>query len=340
MRGARKRNSPQQRSKRHKHNKFDPVARRRNLCAARVETSRFASKSALKPASMPVLLPSPATCSAYPRRIVCLTDETTEVLYLLGEQDRIVGISAYASRPPEARSKPRVSAFLDANYEKILSLKPDLVLAFSDVQAEITRQLVLHGVTVLNFNQRSIAEILEMISVLSRIVGKEAEGAALVERLVRELDDVVQSAKIFPRRPRVFFEEWPDPLISGIQWVEELIEIAGGEIIFPELRACGKAQDRVVDPNEVAARDPEVILASWCGMRVRKKDIFTRARWASTSAVRNGHIYEIPSDCILQPGPASLTDGVWQLHAILAGVVGVDISPELLSAEALDRGVL
>jgi iron complex transport system substrate-binding protein len=278
--------------------------------------------------------------AGYPRRIACLTEETTETLYLLGEQDRIVGISAYASRPPEARSKPRVSAFRDANFEKILDLKPDLVLAFSDVQAEITRQLVLRGVTVLNFNQRSIAEILEMIAVLARIVGKRAEGDALIERLVRGLDDVAQSAKVFPRRPRVFFEEWPDPLISGIRWVEELIEIAGGQTIFPELRSCGKAQDRVVERAAVAARDPEVILASWCGMEVRRKDIFMRAGWAYTSAVRNGHVYEIPSDCILQPGPASLMDGVWQLHAILAGVVGVDILPELMASEATDPSVL
>ncbi len=174
----------------------------------------------------------------FPRRIVCLTDETTETLYLLGEQDRIVGVSATRMRPPEARSKPRVSAFKNANFETILDLKPDLVLTFSDVQAEITRELVLRGVTVLNFNQRSIAEILDMIAVLSRIVGKQAEGAALIGRAAaRAWTRSPQSAKAFPRRPRVYFEEWNDPLISGIQWVEELIEIAGGEVIFPELRA-------------------------------------------------------------------------------------------------------
>lgn len=289
---------------------------------------------------MPVSELSPADRVAYPHRIICLTDETTEVLYLLGEQDRIVGISAYASRPPEARSKPRVSAFRDANFEKILSLKPDLVLAFSDVQAEITRELVLRGATVLNFNQRSIAEILEMIAMLSRIVGKQNEGNTLIESLKCGLDAVAQSAKAFPYRPRVYFEEWPDPLISGISWVEELIEIAGGEILFPELRSCGKAKDRVVDPAAVVARDPEVILASWCGKKVKSDEICARASWNKTSAVRNGHVYEVPSDCILQPGPASLTEGLRQLHAILAHVVGADTRPLQPHAEGIDRCIL
>jgi iron complex transport system substrate-binding protein len=166
---------------------------------------------------MPASISSPTDHAEYPRRIVCLTDETTEALYLLGEQDRIVGISAYASRPPEARSKPRVSAFKNANYERILNLNPDLVLTFSDVQAEITRELVLRGATVLNFNQRSISEILDMIAALSRLVGRPAEGLRLIEDLQRGLDEIANSAKSFPHRPRVFFEEWNDPLISGIQ---------------------------------------------------------------------------------------------------------------------------
>jgi iron complex transport system substrate-binding protein len=258
----------------------------------------------------------------FPRRIVCLTDETTETLYLLGEQDRIVGVSAYAHRPPEARSKPRVSAFKDANFGKILKLKPDLVLTFSDVQAEITRELVLRGARVLNFNQRSVMEILEMIALLSRIVGKEAAGAMLIGRLRAGLDNIASAAKAFSRRPRVYFEEWDDPMISGIEWVEELIEIAGGEVIFPELRRCGKAQDRVIDSAEVIRRDPEVIMASWCGKKVDTQKICSRPGWDRTSAVRNGHVYEISSDCILQPGPASLTEGVRQLHEMLARVVG------------------
>ncbi len=268
----------------------------------------------------------------FPRRIVCLTDETTETLYLLGEQDRIVGISAYACRPPEARTKPRVSAFKNANFDAILRLQPDLVLTFSDVQAEITRELVLRGVNVMNFNQRSIAEILDMIAMLARIVGKPGEGLKLIGSLQQNLGAIRSSANRFPHRPRVYFEEWNDPLISGIQWVEELIEIAGGDLIFPELKACGKAKDRVVDPAAVIERDPEIILASWCGMKVKKEQIAARENWNRITAVQNGHIYEIPGTCILQPGPASLVEGVRQLHAVLAHVMQVQIAPELKPA--------
>ena len=278
---------------------------------------------------MPV---SPASPADFPRRIVCLTEETVETLYLLGEQDRIAGVSAYAKRPAEVRGKPRVSAFRDANIDAILALRPDMVLCFSDVQAEITRELVRRGATVLNFNQRSIAEIFNMIAALSRLVGKSAEGLALIDAFRRGLDEIARSAQSFSYRPRVYFEEWDDPLISGIRWVEELVTIAGGHPIFPELRDCGKAQDRVVDPAEVIARDPEVILASWCGKRVRIGEIASRAGWAGTSAVRDGHIYEIPSDCILQPGPASLTDGVRQLHWALAHVVGAEVAAGLRPA--------
>ncbi len=270
-----------------------------------------------------------------PQRIVCLTDETTETLYLLGEQQRIVGVSAYASRPPEARSKPRVSAFKNANFDKILALNPDLVLTFSDVQAEIARQLVLRGLTVFSFNQRSVAEILNMVHTIARIVSKPAEGSALVESLTRGLTEITASARAFPRRPRVYFEEWDEPLISGIRWVEELVEIAGGTLTFPELRDCGKAQDRVVDSAAVIARDPEVILASWCGKKVRCETICSRPGWETTAAVRNGHVYEIPSAAILQPGPAALTEGVRQLHSVLAHVVGIEIAPRLQPAEAI-----
>ena len=269
---------------------------------------------------MPDYHSSTFKAAEYPRRIVCLTDETTEILYLLGEQDRIVGVSGYTTRPPEARKKPRVSAFRNAKFDAILDLKPDLVLTFSDVQAEITRELVLRGVTVLNFNQRSVREILETILVLSRVVGKPAEGAALVEQLERGLKEISEASEKFPRRPRVYFEEWNDPLLSGIEWVEELIEIAGGEGVFPELRGRGKAKDRVVDLAEVVKRDPEVILASWCGRKVNMKQICVRPGWSEINAVRNGHVYEIKSAVILQPGPASLTEGVRQIHEILARV--------------------
>jgi len=260
----------------------------------------------------------------HPRRIVCLSDETAETLYLLGEQDRIVGVSGFSTRPPEVRTKPRISAFRDANFDAIVALKPDLVLTFSDVQAEITRQLVLRGLQVLNFNQRSISEILEMIQLLARLVGKPHEGEALVANLRRGLDDISLAAQRFPHRPTVYFEEWHDPLISGIEWVDELIEIAGGEVIFPELRHCGKAQERVVDPDEVVRRDPEVIFASWCGMKVDHEAIYSRPRWLSMRAVRNRHVYEVPSGCILQPGPAALTDGVRLLHEKLAHAAGLD----------------
>lgn len=256
----------------------------------------------------------------HPRRIVCLSDETAETLYLLGEQDRIVGVSGFSTRPPEVRSKPRISAFRDANFDAIVALKPDLVLTFSDVQAEISRQLILRGMSVLNFNQRSIDEILDMICVLARIVEKQREGEELIANLRRGLDEISQSAEQFAHRPIVYFEEWHDPLISGIGWVEELVEIAGGKLIFPELRRCGKAQDRVVDASEVLRRDPEVIFASWCGMKVDMEVIRSRPGWSQMRAIRNGHVYEIPSGCILQPGPAALTDGVRALHEKLAQV--------------------
>jgi iron complex transport system substrate-binding protein len=266
--------------------------------------------------------PSTFALQDFPRRIVCLTDETTEVLYRLGEQDRIVGVSGYTKRPPEVRSKPRVSAFRDADLDAILDLRPDLVLTFSDVQAGITRDLVLRGATVLNFNQRTIKGIFDMIGVLARIVGRNEAGAALIEDLSRGLDRIAEAARAFPRRPRVFFEEWNTPLISGIGWVEELLEIAGGDPIFPELGKAGKAQERVVDPAAVVARDPELILASWCGRKVEIDQIRSRPGWEAIRAVRDGHIYEISSTCILQPGPASLSDGLARIHEILARVVG------------------
>jgi iron complex transport system substrate-binding protein len=257
-----------------------------------------------------------------PRRIVCLSDETAETLYLLGEQDRIVGVSGFSTRPPEVRSKPRISAFHDANFDAIVALKPDLVLTFSDVQAEITRQLVLRGLPVLNFNQRSIEEILETIVLLGRMVEKPREAEALAAKLRGGLDEISNAAARFAHRPTVYFEEWYDPLISGIRWVEELIGVAGGEAIFPELLDRGKAKDRVVEADEVLRRDPEVVFASWCGMKVRVDAICSRRGWESMRAVRNQHVYEIPSGCILQPGPAALTEGVRRIHEKLARVAG------------------
>ena len=254
----------------------------------------------------------------YPERIVCLTEETTETLYLLGEGHRVVGISGYTLRPPEARSKPKVSSFISARYEKIEALEPDLILTFSDLQADIASELVKRGLPVFAFNQRSVAEILQMIRVLAGLIGCEAKGQALAAELERGLDDIRQSAKSFPSRPRTFFEEWDSPLISGIQWVEELVEIAGGEPIFPELREKRLAKDRIVQEDEVLRRKPDVILASWCGKRMKKSVITSRPGWTDLQAVAHDRIYEIPSTYILQPGPAALTEGVRRIHERLA----------------------
>lgn len=273
---------------------------------------------------------------AYPQRIVCLTEETTETLYLLGQGDRIVGVSGYTVRPPEARRKPRVSAFINANFDKITALAPDLVLAFSDLQADIVRELIRRGYDVVTFNQRSVAEILRMIRMLGGLVGCQAAAERLAGELEQGLDAIRVSAARFPARPRVFFEEWDDPLISGIAWVDELIEVAGGAPLFPELRRQSLAKDRIVSPDRVAAADPDVVLASWCGKAVRKRTIVERAGWAEVSAVRRGHVYEVKSTYILQPGPASLTEGVRQLHALIARAAGVAPLPGLEPAEALD----
>lgn len=267
--------------------------------------------------------------SQYPSRIVCLTEETTETLYLLGEGDRVVGVSGYTARPPEARKKPRVSAFINARFDKIAALDPDLVLAFSDLQADIARELIRRGYPVYTFNQRSVADILQMIRIVGGLVGRAAEGDALAARMEAGLDAIrARADALFSgpwpaeapkarRRPRVFFEEWDVPLISGIRWVEELVEIAGGDSIFPELRDKGLGKDRIVDPAAVIERNPEVIVASWCGKAMKKRTIVERPGWDRIDAVRDGHIYEIKSTYILQPGPASLTEGVRQLHAII-----------------------
>jgi len=253
----------------------------------------------------------------YPSRIVCLTEETTETLYLLGEGDRVVGVSGYTVRPPEARQKPKVSAFISAKFEKIAALEPDLVLAFSDLQADLVAELVRRGMNVVVFNQRSVAEILQMIRMLGGLVGRQSEAERLADRLASDLDGIRDVASRFPQRLRVFFEEWDEPLISGIRWVEELVEIAGGAPIFPELAGAALAKDRVVDPTEVARRDPQVIFASWCGKKMKKATIVGRPGWDQVSAVRDECIFEIKSTYILQPGPASLTDGVRQIHEIL-----------------------
>jgi iron complex transport system substrate-binding protein len=258
--------------------------------------------------------------STYPSRIVCLTEETTETLYLLGQEDRIVGVSGYTIRPPQAREKPKVSSFIHARFDKIEALRPDLVLAFSDLQADLGAELVRRGIPVVTFNQRTISDILQMIRMLGGLVGCQRAAEALSNRLGGGLEDIRAAARRFPSRLRVFFEEWDDPLISGIRWVEELVEIAGGTPIFPELAGARLARERIVDPAEVARRDPQVVFASWCGKRVNRNRIRSRSGWAEVSAIRHDRIYEIKSTYILQPGPASLTEGIRRLYGVLEGV--------------------
>jgi len=260
--------------------------------------------------------------SGYPSRIVCLTEETTETLYLLGEGDRVVGVSGYTVRPPEARRKPRVSAFIHAKYERIEELEPDLILGFSDLQANIASELIKRGYPVMVFNQRSVVEILQMIRMLGALIGCSAKADLLISHLELEIDSIRAAAAQLPRRPRVFFEEWDQPLISGIRWVEELVEIAGGDSIFPELRNAKLGKQRIVSGEDVIRRQPDVIIASWCGKAVRRERIAEREGWADVPAIRDGHIYEVKSAYILQPGPAALTEGIRQLHHIISRVAG------------------
>ncbi len=257
----------------------------------------------------------------YPSRIVCLTEETTETLYLLGEQDRIAGISGFTVRPPEARRyKPKVSAFTSAKIDKIVALSPDLVLGFSDLQRDIAAELIGLGIDVYVFNHRSIEGIFRMIRVLGGIVGREQSARALCDRLKDGLDRISQSADEFGSRPRIYFEEWDDPQISGIRWVSELISIAGGDDCFPELAAEPLGAKRIIaDPLEVVRRAPDIIIGSWCGKKFRGERVAEREGWQDVPAVRDGELHEVKSAHILQPGPAALTDGVTELHRIITG---------------------
>ncbi len=253
-----------------------------------------------------------------PERIVCLTEETVETLYLLGEQDRIVGISGYCVRPPEARrDKPRVSAFTSADIPKILNLNPDLVLSFSDLQADIVAALIRCGVAVHAFNQRSVAEIFDMIGMLGAMVGAPDRANRLAANLAGGLAEARHRAAQLPRRPRVYFEEWDEPMISGIAWVSELIDVAGGTDIFAD-RAAGKsAKERIVTASEVVERMPDLIIGSWCGKKYRPDKVAARPDFDRTPAVRNHSIHEIKSPLILQPGPAALTAGLAELERLI-----------------------
>lgn len=250
-----------------------------------------------------------------PRRIVCLTEESTEVLYALGEQQRIVGISGFTVRPSIARKeKPKVSAFTSAKIEQILALKPDFVVGFSDIQADIASDLIKRGVEVWISNHRSVEGILEYVTRLGALVGVSDKAEHYAASLRANLAHIAQQAERLPKRPKVYFEEWDEPLISGIQWVAELIRIAGGEDIFPELAAQSLAKNRIMaDGAKVIERNPDIIFGSWCGKKFRPEKLAARAGWQDISAVKNAQLFEIKSPLILQPGPAALTDGIQEM---------------------------
>ena len=255
-----------------------------------------------------------------PQRIVCLTEEPTEWLYLLGQSHRIVGISGYTVRPRQARlEKPRVSAFLSAKIDKILALEPDCVIGFSDLQADIAAQLIRAGVPVHIFNQRSIEEIFAMLYQVAALVGQAEQGLARIAAWRADLQVLRERAAGFKRRPRVYFEEWDDPHISAIRWVSELLAVAGGDDVFPELALAPMGKDRIIaDGRSIVERAPDIIIGSWCGKKFRPEKVAARAGWQDVPAVRNGQLFEIKSVDILQPGPAALSDGVAQLHQIVA----------------------
>ena len=257
--------------------------------------------------------------SAGPQRIVCLTEETTEWLYLLGESRRIVGISGYTVRPKQARAeKPRVSAFLSAKIDKILALQPDCVFGFSDLQADIAAELIRAGVQVTIFNQRSVSEILSMMGQVAAMVGQAALGQTLVDNICLQLDEIESMAATLARRPKVYFEEWDEPHISAIRWVSELVGIAGGDDCFTELSKESLGKNRIIgDSQEIVRRNPDIIIGSWCGKKFRAEKVAARAGWQDVNAVKNRQLFEIKSADILQPGPAALTDGVAQLQRIV-----------------------
>jgi iron complex transport system substrate-binding protein len=269
-----------------------------------------------------------------PQRIVCLTEETTEWLYLLGQEARIVGISGYTVRPRRARDeKPRVSAFLSAKTDKIMALQPDCVFGFSDLQADIAADLVKRGVQVTIFNQRSVAEIFSMLHQVAAMVGEAEQGVRRIAAMQADLRDmqsaVAQRLAKGARRPRVFFEEWDEPHISAIRWVSELMAIAGGDDCFPELAQEPMGKQRIIaDGAQIVARAPDIILGSWCGKKFRPEKVAARAGWDSVPAVRNAQLFEIKSADILQPGPAALTDGVSQMHRIFMRWMDLDQAGE------------
>ncbi|HXI87096.1 MAG TPA: cobalamin-binding protein [Parvularculaceae bacterium] len=254
-----------------------------------------------------------------PRRIVCLTEETVETLYLMGEEERIVGVSGFVVRPPEARRKPKVSTFTDANVSAILALKPDLIFTFSDIQADIAASLIKEGLEVHAFNHRTVAGIFGMIRTVGALIGEEGKAETLANRLRGGLDAAKEKAATLKRKPRVYFEEWDDPMISAIGWVSELIEIAGGENVFADRAFNQAAKDRFVTAEEVLAAAPDIIIGSWCGKGFKKDQVAARPGFSKIPAVRANRLFEIKSSIILQPGPAALTNGLEALVRIISG---------------------
>jgi len=253
-----------------------------------------------------------------PNRIICLTDETVETLYLLGEEKRIVGISGFTKRPPQARKeKPKVSAFVDANLDEIIKLNPDLVIGFSDIQSKIAQQLIEKGITVWVNNYRSVNGILKMIGQLGALVGKENKANELIGNILSKIDEIKSEIENWKIKPKVYFEEWDEPIITGIQWVSEIIELAGGEDIFSENKKLSLGKDRIIEnSNEVVKRKPDIILDSWCGKKFKKEKMLVRKNWSEINAIKNENIIEIKSEIILQPGPAALMEGLHEVHEI------------------------
>lgn len=258
---------------------------------------------------------------ALPARIVCLTEETVETLYLMGEEDRIVGVSGFVVRPPEARRKPKVSTFTDAKTDEIVALKPDLVFTFSDIQAEITANLMREGLEVHAFNHRTVEGIFDMIGSVGALIGEGAKAQTLCDDLRRRIDGAREKAGALVHRPRIYFEEWDEPMISAIGWVSDLIEIAGGENVFADLAKQQSAKGRFVSAEQVIAAKPEIVIGSWCGKGFKKDAFAARAGFDQLPAIRNNRLYEIKSAIILQPGPAALTDGLEALQHIVLGHV-------------------
>lgn len=261
----------------------------------------------------------PPIIDYFPQRIICLTEEPTETLYLLGEQHRIVGISGFTVRPAVARKeKPKVSAFTSADIEKIVALQPDLAIGFSDIQADIAKQLIAKGITVLINNHRSVEDIYKMIVQLGSLTGKTDTAIALVNKYKKDIGTITQQHQNYLAKPRVYFEEWFEPLITGIRWVSELIELAGGADIYKEHQAASLAKDRIIaDMNDVVERNPDIIIASWCGKKFKKEKLISRTGWECINAVKNDFVFEINSSVILQPGPAAITEGIQQITAII-----------------------